>query len=977
MTLAESPIMGPRESALLRRFCTGGDAEAFAELVQHYAGMVYSTCWRVLRDESDAADATQETFFELTRHANRVSGSLAGWLHKVATQKSIDVLRRCASRRRREETYARTQPVAVHSWQELSSHVDLALDELDEEARSLLLERFVLGKSAAQIARERGGSKATISRRINAGLTQLRGILRRRGLLVAAGALATMLTESASQVVSTTALHGLGKMAMVGTTEAATATAKAGLAKALVAAVVVGALSVGAYMRLGSSVSPAAFYTTHTNPISSAGGGTPPPGIDRMATVADHTQETEDTTPDEEQPGVEQAWAGESNPRPFGTLPDDRPSRTVVADSSIRPIDRPMPSRPPTPARTLHFPVEQSIGVVYVQDEDLVSPETVKGFHPGYAYAEMENFSCAQGEVRVPAGKRVILCIRGIGVTPQGYLTALGSLAPNDLYGLQFFSLQPVHLEDHLIRPIARLTGLRRLNLAGVGVSPRGLSFLASLKHLEQVSTPMGLTDEGMAEIARMSSLRTLRVARDRLTDRGLESLGKLTELESLELYGNPAMTDIGLKALTNLRSLRHLRLGAEGSFTDRSMAHLATLPSLKVLWLDAPNITDEGLRLLSESRSLERLCFHWLNRITGLGVEHLRGIPQLKALDIANAEFTEADLSAITAMPGLEHLELPGLGFTDAGIGRLTTTQHLNCLHVGYTSDSPLTDESLASLSQMRELEELSVGGTGFTNEGIALLENLIHLSTLNLAFWPGLDNDTLKLLARLQTLRELSWNASDRVTLSGLNALNDLIDLENLSAVDIRQDRGGLDLSRLKKLRTLRITMRRQPRRIGNEVLMASDMFYDSDLASLSALTELESLRLSGRGIGDEGLAHLAPLTRMKYLDIGGGAELTDEGLRHLSHMHRLDSLHIQQSRISERGLESLYGLKTIHILHISTTIPISPEAVARLRVELPHLQSLDFDRPESANLRAQRQAVFNNESRRRPESSTRTRW
>ena len=64
------------------------------------------------------------------------------------------------------------------------------------------------------------------------------------------------------------------------------------------------------------------------------------------------------------------------------------------------------------PTRVLHFPQDQSVGVVYLQDEDLVIPDTIHGFHSGYTYAERENFSCARGDVHIPAGKRVILTIR-------------------------------------------------------------------------------------------------------------------------------------------------------------------------------------------------------------------------------------------------------------------------------------------------------------------------------------------------------------------------------------------------------------------------------------------------------------------------------------------------------------------------------------------------------------------------------------
>lgn len=952
--------MGPHESALLRRFCTGADAEAFAELVQRYAGLVYSTCWRVLKDETDAADATQETFFELTRHANRVSGSLAGWLHRVATQKSIDLRRRCASRRRREEVYARTQPVEVHSWQDLSHHVDLALDELDDATKSLLLERFVLGKSAVQIAREHGTSQATISRRIAAGLAQLRGVLRRKGLLVATGAVATVLTESASQAVSVTALHGLGKMAMVGTTEATTAGVKAGLAEAVVAAVVIGVLSMGVYMHRGRSAPPVPTPSVQTHLTSSIGTGESVLGIDRMAVAADPPADAPESISNPGPLAVEQKQTAQRDPGPPDILADDRPLNAKATVDGSRPVETSASDLPPTPARILRFPTEHSIGVVYLQDDNLTILETVKGFDLDQAHAEMETFSCARGEVHIPAGKRVILCIRGTGVTPELYLATLKSLGPDDLYGLRLFSLHPIYIADNLIDPVARLTGLRMLDFASVSISRKSLSSLACLPHIERFSTPVGLTNEKMAEIVKMPSLRVLHVGRNRLTDEGLQTIGTLTSLESLDLHGNPAMTDDGLGAIAQLDSLQHFRLTMGTPFNDHAMTHLAALPSLKVLWLDGPNITDEGLRRLSASHSLERVCLRRLHRITGRGVEHLSKMTQLKALDITSDAFTEEDLAAITAMVNLEHLVLPRCTFTDAGISRLATMKQLKCLQVNCSDNSPLTDDALAAIGQMHELAELHIGGAGFTNDGIALLRSLEHLSALHLAFWPGLDNDTLRLLAQFPALRELSWSTSDHVTLSGLNELNGLVDLESLSATHIHQDRRGLDLSGLRKLTNLRIHMRNQTRKVANRSVTASEMFYDNDLACLSGLTDLRTLSLQGRGIGDAGVAYIAPLKKLRHLEIGGSAALTDEGLRHLADMGRIDCLRIGQSRIGGRGLQLLHPLKTIHILAICSTVPIDPEAITQLQTELPHLQSLNIGRSIKTRLGTRHQSL-----------------
>ena len=602
----------------------------------------------------------------------------------------------------------------------------------------------------------------------------------------------------------------------------------------------------------------------------------------------------------------------------------------------------------PVTTRVLHFPKDQSVGVVYLQDEDLVIPETVKGFHSGYSYAERENFSCARGDVHIPAGKRVILTIRGVGANPERYRTALESLGPDDLHGLEFLFLPA--LDDDLMPLVARLTGLRRLGLGGVKVSARGLAALAQLHQLEELSTPKGMSDAGMAEIAKIQSLKNLDVTLDRMTDEGLRSLGKLTSLEVLFLYGNPKMTDDGLRALTQLRSLKHLRLGQEGPFTDRGMEHLAAMPSLKVLWLDTHNVTDEGLRRLSKSRSLERLCICWLDNITDRGIAYLTAMSQLKGLNATHVKLlTNSTMAHLATMPNIDDLRLP-YGFTDAGINHLANLDHLKYLWVNCAGNSPLTDKALATVSKLPELEVLYIGGAGFTNEGIELLQNLKNLSSLHIAFWPGLDNETLKHLARLPKLRDLSWSSSDSVTMSGLSALNGLAGLESLSIRDIRQDDGGLDLSGLKKLRRLRITMWHKTTRVGKEFVTTWDAYRDSDLTSLSGLTNLENLSLDFSGIGDTGLKHLAPLTNLKYLYIGGSAtNLTDDGLRHLANMRRLDSLTIYNSRITARGLKHLHHLKTLHIITIKSAVPISGQAIVRLRSELPHLQSLDISQPK----------------------------
>ena len=260
-------------------------------------------------------------------------------------------------------------------------------------------------------------------------------------------------------------------------------------------------------------------------------------------------------------------------------------------------------------------------------------------------------------------------------------------------------------------------------------------------------------------------------------------------------------------------------------------------------------------------------------------------------------------------------------------------------------------------------------------------MLANLPNLESLLLTF-PDLDDDTLKILAQLPKLRELTFMSAGDVTTSGLNLLNRLTDLEGLHISDIRPDGVTLDLSNLKKLQRLRLSMRHEVDKTRKSYEVTYDTLRDSDLACLSGLTELEDLSLVGSGLTDAGLAHLAPLTKLRYLQFSGGPNVTDAGLCHLARLRRLDSLTISDCRITEQGLPHLYPLKTLHIIRLHSTVPISDQAIVQLRMELPHLQRLILvpwepatrPTPRASQVRPQRRRSTLNVSR--PSSRSRRR-
>jgi RNA polymerase sigma factor (sigma-70 family) len=76
-----------------------GDGEAFSELVLRYQDMVYSVAYRILGDEQDAADATQDAFLSAYQAMGTFrGGSFRGWLLRIVTNASYDCLRRARRR---------------------------------------------------------------------------------------------------------------------------------------------------------------------------------------------------------------------------------------------------------------------------------------------------------------------------------------------------------------------------------------------------------------------------------------------------------------------------------------------------------------------------------------------------------------------------------------------------------------------------------------------------------------------------------------------------------------------------------------------------------------------------------------------------------------------------------------------------------------------------------------------------------------
>ncbi len=191
------------------------DADAFAELVMLYAGMVYATCRRVLSDATDAEDVAQECFIELARTARVVKPSIGGWLHRVAVYRSLNHLRAESRRNARELRYSAEQPTAlVAEWDHVKPHLDAAIAELPEKLRLAVVHRFLEGKSQDEVAKDLGISRTAAQYRIHRGVDMIREELRHRGVIITAAALVELASSRTAEAAPASLIARLGEGAI-------------------------------------------------------------------------------------------------------------------------------------------------------------------------------------------------------------------------------------------------------------------------------------------------------------------------------------------------------------------------------------------------------------------------------------------------------------------------------------------------------------------------------------------------------------------------------------------------------------------------------------------------------------------------------------------------------------------------------------------------------------------------------------------
>src|SRR2546428_5633816 len=193
------------DSVLLERYATGRSQEAFAQVVRRYAGVVYASARRQVRDAHLVEDVTQAVFITLAKKAHAVPPGvvLSGWL-LTATRYAASNARVIRSRRRRHETRAAemARTVVEHDtrgadWEGIEGALDKALAELPPVYRDAVALRYFEGRSLAQVAEALRVTEDAGKQRVSRAVRRLRAALMSRGVAVPAAALGANITAHA------------------------------------------------------------------------------------------------------------------------------------------------------------------------------------------------------------------------------------------------------------------------------------------------------------------------------------------------------------------------------------------------------------------------------------------------------------------------------------------------------------------------------------------------------------------------------------------------------------------------------------------------------------------------------------------------------------------------------------------------------------------------------------------------------------
>ena len=224
--------MQETDSHLLNLFVTHHDEAAFKELTVRYLGLIYHVALRRTGDRQIAEEVSQNVLCAVVRKAAglaRHPDRLPAWLHRATLFESSKAMRSEASHQRRKQLVhpdgiAATGDADTSAWNAALPVLDLALDHLPDADRGIVLRHYFEGKSFSQIGGEVSRPEATVQKQCRRALEKLARILRGKGVMLSATALAAGLSTQTAKAAPLALTKSAAAKALAGAASHSTTT---------------------------------------------------------------------------------------------------------------------------------------------------------------------------------------------------------------------------------------------------------------------------------------------------------------------------------------------------------------------------------------------------------------------------------------------------------------------------------------------------------------------------------------------------------------------------------------------------------------------------------------------------------------------------------------------------------------------------------------------------------------------------------